>query len=89
MLTNVRKPRKIDIHTHILPERWPDLRERYGYGGFVRLEHEGPGCAQMMIDDKPENVEGAKAAGLAGHRCTGIDGLRREFRTRGLLRKMQ
>ncbi|MBL8798623.1 MAG: amidohydrolase, partial [Planctomycetia bacterium] len=23
---------------------------RYGYGGFVRLEHHGPGCARMMID---------------------------------------
>jgi HAD superfamily hydrolase (TIGR01509 family) len=39
----------------------------------------------MMIDDKPENVEGAEAAGLAGHRFTGIDALRREFRARGLL----
>ena len=39
----------------------------------------------MMIDDKPENVEGAKAAGLAGHRFTGIDGLRQELRARGLL----
>ena len=26
---------KIDIHTHILPENWPSLKERYGYGGFV------------------------------------------------------
>ncbi len=43
---------KIDIHTHVLPENWPDLRERYGYGGFVRLEHSGPGCARMFIDDK-------------------------------------
>lgn len=43
---------KIDIHTHILPERWPDLRERYGYGGFVRLEHHKPCCANMMIDDR-------------------------------------
>ena len=41
---------KIDIHTHILPENWPDLRERYGYGGFVQLEHHGPGCARMMLD---------------------------------------
>ena len=42
----------IDIHTHILPERWPDLRERYGYGGFIRLEHHRPCCARMMQDDK-------------------------------------
>lgn len=42
---------KIDVHTHILPERWPELRARYGYGGFVRLEHHAPGRARMMIDD--------------------------------------
>jgi aminocarboxymuconate-semialdehyde decarboxylase len=43
---------KIDLHTHILPKNWPDLRERYGYGGFVQLEHHGPGCARMLIDGK-------------------------------------
>jgi aminocarboxymuconate-semialdehyde decarboxylase len=41
---------KIDIHTHILPPRWPSLRERYGYGGFVELEHFGCNQARMVID---------------------------------------
>src|SRR3954463_5903618 len=43
---------KVDLHTHILPPKWPDLRQRYGYGGFVNLEHHGPGCARMLIDGR-------------------------------------
>ncbi len=42
---------KIDCHAHILPERWPSLKERYGYGGFIELDHYSPGKARMMRDD--------------------------------------
>ncbi len=43
---------KIDIHTHILPASWPDLKEKYGYGGFVQLHHHQPGCGRLMIDGR-------------------------------------
>ena len=43
---------KIDIHTHILPKTWPDLHDRYGYGGWIRLDHHKPCCAKMMMDER-------------------------------------
>lgn len=45
-------PLKIDVHTHVLPPGWPDLRARYGYGGWVQLAEHGPGCAHMLKDGK-------------------------------------
>lgn len=42
---------KIDCHAHILPEHWPSLKERYGYGGFIVLDHFTKGRARMMRDD--------------------------------------
>ncbi|HLP11806.1 MAG TPA: amidohydrolase family protein [Flavobacteriales bacterium] len=42
----------IDVHTHILPENFPNWRDKFGYGGFVSLEHHKPCCARMMIDNK-------------------------------------
>ncbi|MGB3948137.1 MAG: amidohydrolase family protein [Bacteroidia bacterium] len=41
----------IDIHTHILPEHIPNWKERFGYGGFVQLQHHKPCCANMILDD--------------------------------------
>ena len=43
---------KIDIHTHILPEHIPNFKEKFGYGGFIHLDHHKPCCARMMMDDK-------------------------------------
>jgi len=41
----------IDIHTHILPEHIPNWKEKFGYGGFIHLDHHKPCCAKMMRDD--------------------------------------
>ena len=43
---------KIDIHTHILPENWPNMKKESGYGGWVSLEHIEPKMARMRKDDE-------------------------------------
>lgn len=42
---------KIDIHTHILPPDIPRFKDKFGYGGFIRLEKVSPCRARMMSDD--------------------------------------
>lgn len=42
---------KIDIHTHILPEKLPSFKEKFGYGGFITLEESRPNHKNMMGDD--------------------------------------
>jgi aminocarboxymuconate-semialdehyde decarboxylase len=42
----------IDVHTHLLPRDIPRWAERFGTGGFIKLEHiEGTCRARMMRDD--------------------------------------
>jgi len=42
---------KIDIHTHIMPEKMPNWTEKFGYGEFIHLEQRN--CdACMMKGDK-------------------------------------
>lgn len=48
----VTTPMKVDLHCHILPKNWPNLKERYGYGGFIRLEHTDACTARMMQDER-------------------------------------
>src|SRR6187549_336592 len=42
---------KIDVHTHILPRDIPHWKHRFGYGGFITLDHYQPCCARMVRDD--------------------------------------
>lgn len=47
----------VDIHTHILPEHIPNWKEKFGYGGFIQLDHQhgknvaGRSCCARMIKD--------------------------------------
>ncbi|HVZ94849.1 MAG TPA: amidohydrolase family protein [Phycisphaerales bacterium] len=43
---------KLDLHTHILPESWPDLTAKYGYPGWVNIEQVKPCCARLWKDGK-------------------------------------
>lgn len=42
---------KIDVHTHIMPRDIPRWMDKFGYGGFITLDHYTAGCARMLRDD--------------------------------------
>jgi len=44
---------KLDIHTHVLPQRLPNLKERYGYGGWINIREDesDKNVANMYKDD--------------------------------------
>ncbi|XP_046919344.2 2-amino-3-carboxymuconate-6-semialdehyde decarboxylase [Dermatophagoides farinae] len=46
---------KIDIHAHILPEILPSFKEKFGYSGWVQLEHKidsnGKKISKLIYDD--------------------------------------
>jgi aminocarboxymuconate-semialdehyde decarboxylase len=43
--------KKVDMHTHILPEKLPNFAKKFGYGDFIHLEHHKKGVARMMKGD--------------------------------------
>ena len=42
---------KIDMHTHIMPKKLPFWAEKFGYDGFIHLDHHRKGWARMMQGD--------------------------------------
>ena len=68
----------VDVHTHLLPPELPRWKERFGYGGFLALEHTGPCRARMVRDDgqpfrEVEENLWAPAARLADCDRTGVE----------------
>lgn len=43
---------KIDMHTHIMPKNLPRWADKFGYDGFIHLEHHREGYANMMQGKK-------------------------------------
>jgi aminocarboxymuconate-semialdehyde decarboxylase len=43
---------RIDVHAHITPEHWEDMRSRYP-GDWPRVVHDRPGCATLLRGDRP------------------------------------
>ena len=43
---------KIDMHTHIIPKNLPDWQKKFGYDGFIQLDHHKKGWARMMMGQK-------------------------------------
>jgi len=43
---------KIDMHSHILPDKLPRFADKFGYGDFIEIVHHKPGYAKMMKGEK-------------------------------------
>lgn len=43
---------KIDMHTHIMPKELPRWADKFGYDGFIHLDHHKQGKARMMLGSK-------------------------------------
>jgi len=47
----MHKSPTVDIHTHILPPDIPKFKQKFGYGGFIELNHDHCNCCADMVDD--------------------------------------
>ncbi|ODU05929.1 MAG: hypothetical protein ABS81_06125 [Pseudonocardia sp. SCN 72-86] len=39
----------VDVHTHVVPERFPDLAARYPYDRWPSMRPTGPGTAELLV----------------------------------------
>lgn len=42
----------IDMHSHFVPETWPDLAERFGTPDWPSIRHDGGGKGMLMVGEK-------------------------------------
>ena len=42
----------VDMHSHFLPERWPDLAQQFGTPDWPWMRHDGPGRAMLMLGER-------------------------------------
>lgn len=57
--TVARRPRTVDIHTHVLPRTLPRWAERFGEHGYIELEPRADGCLRMLRDGRAFRDVGA------------------------------
>lgn len=48
---------KLDIHTHIMPDKMPNWVQKFGYGAFIHLEHRNCKACMMRGDQLFREVE--------------------------------
>jgi hypothetical protein len=73
----------IDIHSHFLPESWPDLAEMFGTPDWPSMRHDGDGKAIVMLGEEfvgklirsAEGFDDATRANLLGGNAVGFLGL--------------
>lgn len=53
---------RLDLHTHALPDRWPDWTARSGYAGWIELAHDAPGCAACCARMQRSEADGSRTS---------------------------
>jgi aminocarboxymuconate-semialdehyde decarboxylase len=66
----------IDLHTHVIPARWPDLEKKFGYGGWVKYQTCSGHKLDLLIDKKLFRT--------VDDRCWSVRARKRDCRSHGV-----